>query len=87
MKTTIEVSDAIFFSAKQLAQQSQTTLRALIEEGLRRVLKDAQSVSTQPTFTLRDARVRGQDILIPNPRDWQQLEEQYIAPRTIRKKP
>lgn len=88
MKTTIEVSDAIFFSAKQLAQQSKTTLRALIEEGLRRVLKDAQSVSTQPVFTLRDARVRGQDILLPNPRDWQHLEEQYITPPTThRNKP
>lgn len=73
MKTTIEVSDAIFFSAKQLAQQSQTTLRALIEEGLRRVLSDA--------------RVLGQDILIPNPRDWQQLETQHITPISFLRQP
>ena len=31
------------------------------------------------TFTLRDARVRGQEILISNPHDWQDLEEQYIT--------
>lgn len=80
MKTTIEVSDALFFSAKQLAQQSQTTLRALIEEGLRRVLSDAQSATRQPAFVLRDARVRGETPLIPDPRDWQQLETQHITP-------
>lgn len=87
MKTTIEVSDTIFFSAKQLAQQSKTTLRALIEEGLRRVLKDAQSVSTQPTFTLRDARVRGEAPLMPDPRDWQQLETQHITPISFLRQP
>ena len=43
MKTTIELSDALFHSAKELASKSQTTMRALVEEGLRRVLNDAQA--------------------------------------------
>ncbi len=51
MKITIEVADALFKSAKQLAQRNQTTLRALIEDGLRRVLNDPP-VKTKPAFKL-----------------------------------
>ncbi len=76
MKTTIDISDALFVSAKALAQQSQTTMRALIEEGLRRILRDA-NVNTQPSFKLKDARVHGQ-ALLPDPRDWQQFEENHV---------
>jgi hypothetical protein len=39
-KTTIEVSDTLFESAKSLAAKNKTTLRSLIEEGLCRVLND-----------------------------------------------
>jgi copper homeostasis protein CutC len=42
MKTTIELSDALFHSAKELTSKSHTTIRALVEAGLRRVLNDAQ---------------------------------------------
>lgn len=79
MKTTIEISDVLFFSAENLAQQSQTTLGALIEEGLRRVLSDVQAAGTPPAFKLRDARVRGQELLLPNPRDWQALENEHLT--------
>ena len=80
MKTTIEVSDALFASAKNLAQQSQTTLRALIEEGLRRVLSDAQTTE-KPAFKLKDARVHGQEVLLADPHDWQQLEQDQTITR------
>ena len=43
MKTAIDLSDALFDSAKKLAQQRRTMLRALVEEGLRRVIADAQT--------------------------------------------
>ena len=33
----------------------------------------------ETTFKLRDARIQGQEMLIPNPHDWQDLEEQYIT--------
>lgn len=80
MKTTIELSDALFASAKQLAQQNLTTLRALVEDGLRRVLSDVQAPA-KPIFTLRDASVQGQELQMPDPRDWQRLEDQHIAQR------
>lgn len=80
MKTTIEVSDALFFSAKSLAQQSQTTLRALIEEGLRRVISDAQPKQRQ-AFKLVDASVKGQGLLISDPQRWQQMEDAHVVAR------
>ena len=83
MKTTIDVSDALFNSAKALAQQNQTTLRALVEEGLRRVLADSQA-RAKPAFKLSNASVRGRDILIADPRRWQQLEEDHVIARVIK---
>ena len=83
MKTTIDVSDALFNSAKELAQQNQTTLRALVEEGLRRVLADSQA-SAKPVFKLANASVHGKQILIADPRRWQQLEEDHVISRVIK---
>jgi hypothetical protein len=38
MKTTIDIADDLLLRAKREAEASQTTLRSLIEEGLREVL-------------------------------------------------
>ncbi len=83
MKTTVEVSDALFNSAKQFAQQSQTTMRALIEEGLRRVLNDSQA-KAKPAFRLKDASVRGKKLLVSDPRQWQHMEEDHVAARVAK---
>ncbi len=77
MKTTIEMSDPLFKSAKELAQRSQTTLRALIEEGLRRVISESQ-IKSRPAFKLKKASVRGKAILMNEPTKWQQLEEVHV---------
>lgn len=86
MKTTIEVSDALFNSAKEFAQQSQTTMRALVEEGLRRVLADSQA-KAKPAFKLKDASVHGKEILISDPRRWQQMEEDHVISRVMKPLP
>ncbi len=83
MKTTIEVSDAIFNSAKELASRSQTTMRALVEEGLRRVLADSQA-KIKPAFKLKDASVRGKAVLISDPRRWQQIEDEHVIGRVTK---
>ena len=83
MKTTIEVSDALFASAKRLAQQRQTTMRALVEDGLRRVLSDSQA-KIKPAFKLKDASVQGRKILITDPRRWQQMEEGHVTSRAMK---
>lgn len=78
MKTTIELSDALFHSAKALANESQTTMRALVEEGLRRVLSDAHA-NTKPAFKLKDASVHGGTMLVADPRQWRALEDEHLA--------
>jgi hypothetical protein len=83
MKTTLDISDPLFSSAKALAQQSHTTLRALVEEGLRRVLSDSPS-KAKPAFKLKDASVGGGQILITDPRQWQQMEEDQVASRVMK---
>ncbi len=40
MKTTVEIADPLFDEVKAAARARNTTVRALIEEGLRRVLAD-----------------------------------------------
>ena len=59
MKTTIDVADALLPDAKRLAEQRGTTLRALVEEGLRIVLQRSQ---TQRAFRLPDATFYGDGL-------------------------
>jgi hypothetical protein len=59
MKTTIEISDAILDRAKALAAREGTTLRALVEDGLRQVLRARR---VDKGFRLRDASVGGNGL-------------------------
>ena len=52
MKTTIDLSDALFAAAKRQAVADGTTLRALVEAGLRQVLDDRARAAT---YQMRDA--------------------------------
>ncbi len=42
MKTTIEIAPAVLERGKQLAREEHVTLRALVEEGLRRVIAERE---------------------------------------------
>lgn len=73
MKTTIEISDALLEAAKREARARGSTLRALVEEGLRAVLeKDAGP----DRFCLRDASVDGHGLR-PGVREggWERIAE------------
>ena len=59
MKTTVEITDALFEAARRLADRERTTLRALIEEGLRRV---AASRRASSEFRLRRRTFRGKGL-------------------------
>ena len=59
MKTTIELSDPILDEARAVAARDGTTLRALVEEGLRRVLGERKS---RKRFRLRDGSVAGKGL-------------------------
>ncbi len=43
MKTSLDISDHLFQQVKRLAHSSNVTVRALVEEGLRRVLEDRET--------------------------------------------
>ncbi|OFW09293.1 MAG: hypothetical protein A3H96_16870 [Acidobacteria bacterium RIFCSPLOWO2_02_FULL_67_36] len=60
MKTTIELSDAALREAKRVADREGTSLRALLEEGLRRVLADRRA--RRGGFRLRRATFKGQGL-------------------------
>lgn len=71
MKTTIEISDALFEAAKSRAAERGTTLRAMVEEGLRHVLEKSDR-STD--FRLRDASVDGRGLCDGiREGDWEQI--------------
>lgn len=59
MKTTIQIPDSLFDEARRLAQRERSTLRALVEEGLRRVLSDHAKGGG---FRLRKATFKGKGM-------------------------
>lgn len=59
MKTTIDISDPLFEEARSVARKEGTTLRSLVEEGLRHALEERQK---KRPFRLRDASVDGQGL-------------------------
>lgn len=60
MKTTIDLPDPLLERAKRLAARDSTTLRELVEAGLRHVLKERAARATP--HALRDARVAGRGL-------------------------
>jgi hypothetical protein len=56
MKTTVEIPDALLEEARRLAIQERTTVRALIVDGLRRVLAERKR---KGRFQLRKASFKG----------------------------
>ncbi len=73
MKTTVDIADGLLREARRIAALEGTTLRALIERGLRHVI-DARGRTGD--FRLRDASVDG-DGLQPEARNasWDRIRE------------
>lgn len=59
MKTTVEISDALLAEAKALAAREGTTLRALIERGLREAVARRRGTSG---YRLRRVTVTGNGL-------------------------
>ncbi len=59
MKTTINITDSLLEEAKELTRQEKSTLRAIVEEGLNRVINDRKA---RKKFTLRDASFQGDGL-------------------------
>lgn len=73
MKTTVEISDSLADEARELAAREKTTLRALIETGLRTVIRERRR---RRRFRLRDASFGGRGLQ-PEFRDtgWDRIRE------------
>ena len=59
MKTTIELSDDLAKKAKAFVARKKITLRSVIEQGIREVLKAERTTSR---FNLRDSSVDGRGL-------------------------
>lgn len=74
MKTTIHIPDSLLQEVRRLARREHTTLKALVEQGLRRVLAERRSGSS--SFHLRKVTFNGEGL---HPQlaaaSWQQIRE------------
>lgn len=59
MKTTIDIDSHLLAEARRLASRDETTLRSLIEEGLRQIVNER---SQSPKFQLRPASFGGNGL-------------------------
>jgi hypothetical protein len=75
VKTTVEITDSLLEQAKQLAAARSTTLRQIIEEGLRNVIETKQE---QP-FRLRDGSFGGQGML--RKMTWDEIRDEIYQGR------
>ncbi len=73
MKTTVEIPDSLLKRVRSLASQEHTTVKALVEEGLRRVTAERQQAKP---FKLRKVSFRGKGLQ-PRMADasWQQIRD------------
>jgi hypothetical protein len=72
VKTTVEISDALLDEAKRVASRESSTLRELIEEGLRRSIDERRK---RKSFRLRRASYRGRGLQPGVTPEWAQLRE------------
>ncbi len=77
MKTTLDIPDALLERAKRHARRTRRPLRAIFEEGLRRVLSQR---SPTPAYELPDASVGDPDAVDPlEALSWQDLREEIYG--------
>ena len=59
MKTTIQIPDSLLKEARKLANEERTTLKSLMEEGLRRIVSERKR---RGSFNLRKATFKGKGL-------------------------
>ena len=79
VKTTIQIPDSLFEEARKLAAKEKTTLKALVEEGLRLILAKR---NRRGAFRLRKASFKGKGL---QPHlagaSWEQIREKIYEGR------
>ena len=59
MKTTVEIPDSLLLEAKRLAEKEGTSIKVLVEEGLRRIILERKKGKR---FRLRKCSFRGKGV-------------------------
>ena len=78
-KTTVELSEGLLREAKRVALKDRTTVKALIEQGLRLVVKER---GRRGGFTLRRASFAGDGLVAGRSlQDWSSIRDQIYAER------
>jgi hypothetical protein len=73
MKTTVHIPDNLFEEVRELAHEQGTTLKVLVEEGLRRVVTERRK---RGSFRLRKATFRGNGLQAGlEGASWQQIRD------------
>jgi hypothetical protein len=75
VKTTVEITDFLLEQAKQLATARSTTLRQIIEEGLRNVIE----TKPQQPFRLRDGSFGAQGMV--REMTWDEIRDEIYQGR------
>jgi hypothetical protein len=79
MKTTVELPDSLLREAKRVALRDHTTVRALIERGLRAVIDHRRPAGR---FSLRQASFRGDGLVTGTSlRDWETIRNLAYSER------
>jgi Arc/MetJ family transcription regulator len=79
VKTTIEISDPLLAQARRHARRTGRTMRALVEEGLRMVLREEQQ---RPPYELADRAVGRKGAADPlESLSWQDLRDEIYGGR------
>ena len=74
MKTTMDIADAVLLEAKRTAARDGTTVKALVEAGLRQVLAERKRAAR--AFTLRRASFKGRGLQAQAQEvSWERLRE------------
>ena len=73
MKTTLDISVPLLREARKIAARHRTTLRALVEQGLRKIIAERKAVRP---FRLRKVAFRGQGLVPELPdADWDKIRD------------
>lgn len=72
MKTTVEISDALLAEAKKVAARERTTIRTLIEQGLRQAIAQRKQ---RGRFQLRKASYKGRGLSAAARGGWANVRE------------
>jgi hypothetical protein len=79
MKTTVELQDSLLREAKRVALRERTTVKALIERGLRTVIDHRRSTGR---FALRQVTFRGDGLVAGTSlRDWDTIRDLTYSER------